>query len=123
MPAKNGRNVSLAAKHEAFVQRMLADGRYASASEVVRDGLRLLERQEQQRLLEKWLTEGLTASEQATLPAGLLEKAREQINRKVREGLDSLASGEGIAGDAFFKRWRQKLDLARKVKPRVRRSA
>jgi antitoxin ParD1/3/4 len=36
---------------EHFIREQLADGRYSSASEVVRDGLRLLEEQEQLRQL------------------------------------------------------------------------
>ena len=35
--------------YETFVRDLLATGRYASASEVVRDGLRLLEDREKQR--------------------------------------------------------------------------
>ena len=35
--------------YEAFVRELLASGRYASASEVLRDGLRLLEDRERQR--------------------------------------------------------------------------
>lgn len=35
--------------YETFVRDLLATGRYASASEVVRDGLRLLEGREKQR--------------------------------------------------------------------------
>jgi antitoxin ParD1/3/4 len=36
-------NVSLTPKLEKFVQRKLKSGMYASASEVIRDGLRLME--------------------------------------------------------------------------------
>ncbi len=34
---------------EAFIKQQIEGGRYASASEVVRDGLRLLEEQQQRR--------------------------------------------------------------------------
>jgi antitoxin ParD1/3/4 len=36
---------------ERFIKEQLEDGRYSSASEIVRDGLRLLEEQEQLRQL------------------------------------------------------------------------
>lgn len=110
MAAKNGRNVSLTSENEALVQRLLADGRYASASEVVRDGLRLLERHEHERLFDKWLAEGLTPEEEASLPPGALARARTLLTGKIREGLDSIARGEGVDGDVYFARLRSRLE-------------
>ena len=40
------RNIALTVQLEAFIQAQLATGRYGNASEVVRAGLRLLEREE-----------------------------------------------------------------------------
>ena len=45
MPA----SYSIGARYEAFVRELVDSGRYASASEVVRDSLRLLERREERR--------------------------------------------------------------------------
>ena len=42
-------NVSLTPELNAFLQRRLKSGRYQTTSEVVREALRLLERQEQER--------------------------------------------------------------------------
>jgi antitoxin ParD1/3/4 len=42
-------NVSLTPELEQFVQQRVATGRYQTASEVVREGLRLLEHQERER--------------------------------------------------------------------------
>lgn len=39
-------NVSIGARWEDFVDRVVKDGRYGSASEVVREGLRLVEERE-----------------------------------------------------------------------------
>jgi antitoxin ParD1/3/4 len=113
MAAKNGRNVSLTAEQDAFVESMVESGRYASASEVVRDGLRLLQREEQGRLLDKWLTEGLTPEEQASLPAEVLKRARETVRAKIREGLDEANQGEFIDGAAFLAEWKSRLQAAR----------
>ncbi|WP_183437765.1 type II toxin-antitoxin system ParD family antitoxin [Methylobacterium sp. R2-1] len=63
--------------YERFVKGLVASGRYASASEVVRDGLRLMEEREQTR-------------------AGKLEALR----RDIQDGLDS-GSVEGLDMDAI----------------------
>jgi putative addiction module CopG family antidote len=112
MPAKNGRNVALTDEQHAFVERMVKSGRYASASEVVRDGLRLLQRDEEARLLDKWLVEGLTTEEQASIPPDVLNRARDAIRAKVREGLDEARRGEFVYGDEFFARWKARLENA-----------
>jgi antitoxin ParD1/3/4 len=43
------RNIALTPHFDQFVQTKVESGRYQSASEVVRDGLRLLEEREEQR--------------------------------------------------------------------------
>ncbi|WP_242217511.1 type II toxin-antitoxin system ParD family antitoxin [Shinella zoogloeoides] len=58
--------------YESFVRELLATGRYASASEVVRDGLRLLEDRERQReakiaALKEAICEGLESGSAAPL--------------------------------------------------------
>jgi antitoxin ParD1/3/4 len=57
-------NVSLTAEFEQFVQKEIASGRFASASEVVRAGLRLLSDQEDDResrrqAIQAWIREAL----------------------------------------------------------------
>jgi len=45
-------SVALTAHFDAFIEQQLSSGRYSDASEVVRDGLRLLERQQAQETLK-----------------------------------------------------------------------
>ncbi len=118
MPATNARNVSLTDEQDALIERLVKSGRYASASEVVRDGLRLLEREEEARLLEKWLAEGLTPDEAAGLPPGLLDKARETVRAKIREGLEDARPGELVNGEALFARWKTRLESAAASSPK-----
>lgn len=60
MAAVEKRTVSLPEEHAAYLDRMVASGAYASASEVVRAGLRAL--QERDAAVERWLnTEVATA--------------------------------------------------------------
>lgn len=49
MAIRTSLNVSLTPELERFVQQRVSTGRYQTASEVVREGLRLLENQERDR--------------------------------------------------------------------------
>jgi len=50
MPAKQvTRNIALTPHFDRFVRAKVSSGRYQSASEVVRDGLRLLEERDEER--------------------------------------------------------------------------
>jgi len=49
MSTRTSLNVSLTPALDRFVQQRVATGRYQTASEVVREGLRLLEQQERDR--------------------------------------------------------------------------
>lgn len=59
-------NVSLTAELEAFVEEAVKSGRYASASEAVREGLRLLQEREAKFLrLKRDIEDGLNSGEAA----------------------------------------------------------
>jgi antitoxin ParD1/3/4 len=60
MGAIEKRTVSLPAEHAAFIDAKVAAGEYASASEVVRAGLRAL--QERDAAVERWLREDVAAA-------------------------------------------------------------
>ena len=55
MSAAEKRTVSLSAQQAAFIDAQVASGAYASASEVVREGLRAL--QARDAAIERWLRE------------------------------------------------------------------
>ena len=68
------RNINLTDHFDRLIKAEVASGRYGNASEVVREGLRLMEsRKEQERAKLKWL------------------------RGAVREGLDEIDRGEGLA--------------------------
>lgn len=81
-------NVSLGEKWETFVETKVKSGDYQTASEVLRDGLRLLEEQD--------LLKRISVSSLAELEERLLA------------GVASLDRGEGIDGEEAFKRLRQR---------------
>ena len=78
-------NVSLTPELAQFVLAKVQSGRYNSASEVVREALRLLEDHEKARALQ-------------------LEQFQSEVDRRMA----SLDRGEGIDGEAAFARIRKK---------------
>ena len=73
--------ISLSAEQEQFVRGLIASGRYDSASEAVQAALELLEQDEQERLLEKWLRDELTPAEEARLNPDLRKQAEDQMRQ------------------------------------------
>ncbi len=83
-------NVTLSGDAEQFVREEVASGRYDSAQEVVRAGLRLLH---EHAILE--------------------EKRQARLNEQIEKGLGQLDRGEGIPGDqAFQALWDKKSEYA-----------
>jgi antitoxin ParD1/3/4 len=81
-------NVSLTEPMEKFVREKVAVGEYETASEVVREGLRLLRQRD-----EVW---------------------RADVRSKITQGMDSIRAGRGISPEkvkaemtAFKKKWKK----------------
>jgi len=81
-------NVSLGNKWDQFVEGKVRSGDFQTASEVIREGLRLLEKEE---LLKK-----LSVASFAELEARLVKAA------------ESLDAGRGVDGEEAFARLRQR---------------
>ena len=82
-------NFQLGGHSEAFVQDQLSSGRYADAGDVVRDALRLMEERDQMIALQK-----------------------DDIRRKIADGVESLRAGRHSDGKAYFDRLRDRLNRA-----------
>jgi antitoxin ParD1/3/4 len=89
-------NVSLTPELEEMVQAKVQSGRYNSASEVVREALRLLEQHD-------------------ILRTAHLKELRSRID----DGLTSLDRGEGVDGEKFMRGMLNELD-SREPKRRAR---
>ncbi len=79
------RNIVLTDRQDSFVAELVESGRYKSASEVMRDGLRLLEDQVERR-----------EAELEDIRAGVLEGLRQADTGELAEG-----SAEEAVGRAF----------------------
>ena len=76
-------------KHfEAFIQRLIESGRYSTASEIIRDGLRMIEEREQDREAK---LEWLRAEIQKGLDSGPAEEVGDMFARIKAEGRKQLA--------------------------------
>jgi len=93
MATRETMNVSLPPEQEQFVRSQVATGRYRSASEVMREGLRMLEAAEHKRLLEKWLYDDLSEAEKASLPPELIDKARAHFDALLTEAREDVKAG------------------------------
>ena len=69
-------NISLTGELERLVQRKIESGRYSSASEVIRAGLRLLEREDKSK-----------------------ETRRSEMRAKVQAGIEQAGRGELVDGE------------------------
>ncbi|MGA2659025.1 MAG: type II toxin-antitoxin system ParD family antitoxin [Verrucomicrobiota bacterium] len=87
-------NVSLGQKWEQFVEGKVRSGDYQTASEVLRDGLRLLEKEE----LLKQISVG-------SLP---------ELEAKLLKAAESLDAGKGVDGEQVFARLRQRSKARRR---------
>lgn len=87
-------NVSLTPELEKFVAQKVQSGLYQTASEVIREGLRLLEERD--------------ALHQARL---------DDIRQAIQDGNAQLARGEGLPGEQVFTHLRAKSRARRHVAP------
>ena len=82
-------NVSIGERWHAFVERVVSEGRYGSASEVVREGLRLVEEREAKLLaLRAALDDSITRGGEVTdaeLDAALGTRSAELTRKGVGE--------------------------------------
>ena len=85
-------NVSLTPQLEKFVAEKVASGRYTSASEVVREALRLLENHEKSRAQQL-----------------------EEFNRELQRRIDSADRGEFVTPEESLRRIREKSAQRRKL--------
>ena len=88
-------NVSLSPQLEAMVKAKVASGRYTSASEVVREALRLMERQDQLKELQleqlrQEMQNGLTSGELVTwIPEATKDEGRRLLQRSAESNHDA----------------------------------
>ncbi|MGA3170085.1 MAG: type II toxin-antitoxin system ParD family antitoxin [Chthoniobacteraceae bacterium] len=86
-------NVSLTPELEELVQSKVQSGRYQSASEVIREGLRLLDDQDRLRAAQL-----------------------DEVRRKIQIGIDQLDGGEGIDGGTVLAELKQKSEALRNAR-------
>jgi len=79
-------NVSVPEPLEAFVQQKVASGGYSSASEVVREGLRLLQQYDDERLrtLRAAIRKGMESGEGRLLDEVSTHEIAERGNERLR---------------------------------------
>jgi antitoxin ParD1/3/4 len=92
-------NISLTPELGAFLQGRVKSGRYQTTSEVVREALRLLQRQEKER-----------------------DEAFKQLKAKLVRGAGQAGQGELLDGDDVFEELRELIEERRRAKKKAVRS-
>lgn len=92
-------NISLTPQLEKFVKSKVASGRYGSASEVIREALRLMDEVEKQRHLEL-----------------------EELRREIQLGIDDVERGEVYDAHEVIRELREKYGTAKRA-PTIGRPA
>ena len=86
-------NISITPELDKFLQRRVKSGRYQTTSEVVREALRLLERQEKER-----------------------DVSFRQLKAKLERGARQAERGELLDGDEVFDELREMIDERRRAR-------
>ncbi len=92
-------NISLTPELEAFLRSRVKSGRYQTTSEVVREALRLLQRQEKER-----------------------DEAFKGLKAKLERGAAQAQRGELLDGDEVFEELRELIEEHRRSKRKAARS-
>ena len=86
-------NISITPELDEFLQNRVSSGRYQTTSEVVREALRLLERQERER-----------------------EEAFQSLKAKLERGAGEAEAGQLFDGDEVFDELREMIEERRRAK-------
>jgi antitoxin ParD1/3/4 len=79
-------NVSLTPELEAFVESAVKSGRYASASEAVREGLRLLEEREARfQRLKQDIADGIASGDAGEFDEAMVERIKARGRARLAE--------------------------------------
>ena len=92
-------NISITPELDAFLQSRVQSGRYQTTSEVVREALRLLQRQESER-----------------------DAAFQQLKAKLKRGAAQADAGKLLDGDEVFAELRELIEERRRAKNKAVRS-
>ena len=87
-------NVSLTPELEKFVKKEVNSGLYQTASEVIRAGLRRLKEDQEEHFPP-------------------VPKTLEELEAHLLQSIDRLDRGEGVDGEAVFRRLRKRIKEAR----------
>jgi antitoxin ParD1/3/4 len=83
-------------KHfEAFIESLVASGRYSTASEIIRDGLRMVEEREQDREAKlEWLRAAIQEGLDSPSEEVDIDEMIEDVKRRGRERLPAERDGK-----------------------------